>query len=471
MKSRARLILVLGFMLFGFVLVPFNVNAQAPAVKRDTGKSKKAYTDGAKLYNQKNYRDAVAKFEESIRYDATNELAHFFKGYSHYYLKEYDQALAELNTAEQLKYKPAVEVSKARAFVQYQRKDYDAAMADIRQVLAAEPKNLDYLKLSGEISLGMKNYDEALATYQKVSDASPGNGNLVYAMAQIYAAKGDLDGQAAAAEKAIQMGTQFFAEAQLLLADAYVKLGRSQQAEAALLKVTQVKPDVSKDIYRTLSDMYRSQSRFTEAIDITRKAIKLFPNDGDLYTDASWYYSLAGRHEEAVQAAQAGIRFKPTESMAYTNLCRAYNDLQKPELAISSCNSALKIKPDDGETFFYLGRAYDVLNKPAEATQYYKKAVVGLEASTSQNPTYSDGFYLLGNAYFADGQLDKAIAAYSKCLEMNPRFARARFNIGMVQLQKNNKNGATEQYNILMSLDKTLATKLKTEIDKVPNRP
>jgi protein O-GlcNAc transferase len=232
-----------------------------------------------------------------------------------------------------------------------------------------------------------------------------------------------------------------------------------------LLKVVELKPD-RRDIYRTLSDMYRSQSRFNEAIEITRRALKQFPNDGELYTDNSWYYSLAGRHEEAVQAAQAGIRFNPDQSMAYTNLCRAYNDLQKPELAISACNNALKFAPNDGETFFYLGRANDLLNKPAEATKYYKRAVTGLEAYTKERPDYSDGYYLLGNAYFADGQLDKAIEAYSKCLEMSPRFARARYNIGMVQLQKNNKPGATEQYNILIGIDRALATKLKTEIDK-----
>jgi superkiller protein 3 len=157
--------------------------------------------------------------------------------------------------------------------------------------------------------------------------------------------------------------------------------------------------------------------------------------------------------------------------LAYTNLCRAYNDLNKPELAISACNNALKINPNDGETFFYLGRANDVLDRPAEAAKFYKRAVTGLEAFTAERPTYSDGFYHLGNAYFADNQLDKAIAAYSKCLELSPRFGRARYNIGIVQLQKNNKPGATEQYNILVGIDRTLATKLKTEIDKVSDKP
>jgi tetratricopeptide (TPR) repeat protein len=470
MKLRAQLIILLGSLLLGFVIMPFGENVEAQTVKRDAGKSKKALEAGDKLFRQKNFRDAIAQFEESIKFDASNEEAHFLKGYSHFFVKEYDQALEHLNQAESLKYKPLLELYRVRASVQYERKDYEGAMADIRRVVEAEPRNVQYLKLAGDVSLMLKNYDEALAIYQKLSAASPNDGNILYAIAQLYAAKGDLDNQVAFGERAIKAGTQNFVDAQLLLVDAYTKQGKPQQVEVALLKVIEVKPD-RRDIYRRLSELYRSQSRFSEAIDITRKAIKQFANDGELYTDASWYYSLAGRHEEAVQAAQAGIRFSPERSMAYTNLCRAYNDLQKPELAISACNNALKIQPNDGETYFYLGRAHDLLDKPAEATKLYKQAVTGLETFTAENPTYSDGFYLLGNAYFADGQFDKAIAAYSKSLEMSPRFARARYNIGMVQLQKNNKPGATEQYNILVGIDRALATKLKTEIDKVADKP
>jgi tetratricopeptide (TPR) repeat protein len=470
MKQRAQLLVLLGFAFLGTVTLPAPANAQQPTMKRDSGKSKKALQEGDKLFRQKNFRDAIARFEESLKFDPNNEEAHFLKGYAHYFLKEYDQALENLNQAETLKYRKPLEIYRVRASVLFERKDYEAAMADIQRVLQAEPRNIEYMRLSGDVSLLMKNYDQALAAYQKVSDATPNDGNLAYAIAQLYASKGDLDNQILFAEKAVRMGTPNLADAQMLLADGYLKQGKTQQAEVALLKVIDIKPE-SRDVYRTLSDLYRSQARYNDAIEITRRAIRQFANDGELYTDASWYYSLAGRNEEAVQAAQAGIRFRPTDSMAYTNLCRAYNDLNRPELAISACNNALKYTPDDGETYFYLGRANDLLDKPAEATKYYKKAVTGLEAYTKERPDYSDGFYLLGNAYFADGQLDKAIAAYSKCLEMSPRFARARFNIGMVQLQQRNKSGATEQYNILMGLDKTLATKLKTEIDKVSDKP
>ena len=168
-----------------------------------------------------------------------------------------------------------------------------------------------------------------------------------------------------------------------------------------------------------------------------------------------------------MQAAQAGVKILPDRYLAYTNLCRAYNDVKKPELAIPQCNSALRLNPEDGETYFYLARAYDLVGKTNEATRLYGKAVAGLENTTKGNPVEPDGFYLLGNAYFADNQREKAIEAYKTCLGLNPRFVKARYNMGIIQVLQKNRTAAMEQYNSLMTLDQNLAGKLKVEIDKL----
>src|SRR5690606_19538289 len=132
------------------------------------------------------------------------------------------------------------------------------------------------------------------------------------------------------------------------------------------------------------------------------------------------------------EAAKAGIKLSPENYMAYTNLCRAYNDLNRPETAARECNNALTLKPGDGETNFYLGRSYDLQKRPAEATQYYRRAVAGLEQFIKERPDYADGYYLLGNAYFADNQRAKAIDAYNKALELSPMFTKARYNLGVI---------------------------------------
>lgn len=444
----------------------FSVSLTAVAQsKKDQKKAKQLTEQGDKAFRQKNYRDALEQYSQAVALMPVNAYAHFWKGYSHYNLKENDQALAEFDLALSQKYKP-LDVYKVRWFVNNDKKNYDAALEDIKEIMKLEPNNSDYLVALGDIYLGKGSYREALEPYQKAVLKFPNDGDLYYNIAKVQFNLGETQGQASAAEEALKKRTRNLGDAYYLLGDAYQKQKKNPEAIDAYQRAIASKPDIYL-AYRNLAELYRASNRINDAIDISKKGLVVFTNDGNIYTDLSWFYSLADRHEDAVQAAQAGIRFLPDQYLAYTNLCRAYNDLKKSELAIGACNSSLKLNPNDGETTYYLGRAYALAGKDAESARTYKKAITGLLTYTTKNPDYSDGFYLLGNAYGADNQLDKAVDAYKKCLELNPRFAKARFNIGIISVIQKNKNGAMEQYNKLLTIDKSLADKLKTEIDKL----
>lgn len=443
-----------------------------PQSKKDRRQAEQSLLDGNKAFNQKNYQAAVDKYAESIGIVPVNAAAHFWKGYSYYYLKDLDKAISELDIAMSQGYKP-LDVYRVRSIAKYEKKDFDGALADFREGLKFEPNNMMFLIGIGDVTLAQGKNAEALDAFQKALAQDPKNPELYYQIASVKAKTGDVAGQTAAAEEAIKRNTRFLGDAYYLVADGYYKQRRYPEAEQAYAsaidrwkKNNEKRPEM-KAVYRTLGDIYRRLNRFNDAIKISKQALIDFPNDGDIYTDISWYYSLADRNQDAIDAAKAGIQLLPKEHLAYTNLCRAYNDTAQYQQAIRACNDALKISPDDGETYFYLGRAYDLSGKSTEATKYYERAVKGLETFTKENPDYSDGFYLLGNAYFADNQRDKAIAAYMKCLDLSPRFVKARYNIGIIQVLNKNKSAAMEQYNSLVSLDSTLAAKLKTEIDKL----
>jgi tetratricopeptide (TPR) repeat protein len=434
--------------------------------KKDIKKSNQLVQQAEKAFNQKNYRNAIDQYAQAIVLVPSNAKAHFWKGYSHFNLQEYDQAITELTTALDQGYTPPLDVYKVRGYAYYLRKNYDAAYTDIKQGLQLDPNNVDFLRWYGEISFAKASYPEALAAFQKVLIQTPNDPELYYSIAQTQFRLGNTDGQATAAEEAVKRNTRNLALANFLLGDAYQKQKKNSAAIDAYSKSIEQKPDLYEG-YIQLADVYRAESRFNDAIDISKKALRVFPSNGAIYTNLSWYYSLAGRNDEAVQAAQAGVKLVPNQSLPYTNLCRAYNDTKQYVMAITACNSALKISPNDGETLFYLGRSYELTDKKAEAAKSYDRAVTGLEAFTRSNPDYSDGYYLLGNAYYSDNQEEKAIAAYTKCLQLSPRFPRARYNLGIVYVLKRNKASAMEQYSSLLSLDPNLAVKLKAEIDKL----
>lgn len=447
-----------------FAALPTVINAQN---KKDLKRARKLTDDGNKAFNQKNYKVAIDNYAQAIVIAPNQAEPHFWKGYAHYYLKEYDTALSEINRAEDLNFNKPVEIYKIRWFLNYDKKNYDEAFEDVQKGLEVEPANLTLLVASGDVNRAKGNYQEALTAYKRALQMKPNNsGDLYYFIGLTNFNLNNAKEQGGYASEAIKFGTKYVAESYTLIGDAFQKEKKYPEAiEAYLRSLTANEKNYA--VHRSLADLYRSQNRFTDAIAISKKALKLFPNDGNIYTDLSWYYSLANLDDEAIQAAQAGIRLLPDQSLAYTNLCRAQNDKKDFKESINSCNKALKISPNDGETNFYLGFAHSSTGKVAEAAKYYKKAIIGLIEFTKQNPEYSDGFYLLGNAYFSDSQPQKAIEAYRRCLEISPLFSRARYNLGLIYVSKDEKNLALEQYNALLNLDKELSGKLKTQIDKM----
>jgi tetratricopeptide (TPR) repeat protein len=238
------------------------------------------------------------------------------------------------------------------------------------------------------------------------------------------------------------------------------------------------------NLYRAIVDLaevHRNLNRFEDAIDAVKRGLSLRPDDGGLHTSLAWYYSLSGQIPNAIVAGQKAVELAGEQHMPHTNLCRAYNDQAEYfykekninranedfRNAIASCKNALKISPDDGETNYYLGRAYFYLDNSQLSRQYYQKAVPKLVEFTEENPNYSDGYYLLGNAYFAINDNQKAIDAYIRCLEISPRFARVRYNLGFVLVQEGEKERAQIQQTLLQDLDPKLAEQLLEVISKM----
>ncbi|MEZ5425253.1 MAG: tetratricopeptide repeat protein [Pyrinomonadaceae bacterium] len=457
----------LGLITFSLLLVAFSALATDVAAqpKKVLKKARTLASDGDKRFNKRDYQGAIGKYREAISLVPNFPNAHYWKGNAHYYLQQYDESLEELNTAYDQGYAPVIDIYRVRWYVNFMKKNYDDALADLRKGLEIDPTDIRLREGLGNVYYAKESFREALAAYNDVVERIPNNGNTYYNMAVSYYNLGKAGEQRSAAQNAINNGTQFMAQSFILIADSYAKERKFEEAAEAYEKSLNLRQDIFP-VYHNLSDIYRNMNRFTDAIEVIKKGLRQFPRNGDLYVDLSWYYSLADMPKEAIGAAQTAIQFVPDQYMAYTNLCRAYNDNKEYDKAVSACNNALRLKENDGETYFYLGRANDFLGKPDVATKHYKKALDGLLVSTQNNPDYADGFYLLGNAYYANGLRDKAIDAYLRCLELSPRFSKARFNLGYMYFLKGDLDSAQAQYTALLDLDADLAGKLKNAMQK-----
>lgn len=433
--------------------------------KKDRDKAKKLKEAASKAYAAKNYREAADGYAQALAIVANDADAHYRKGYAHFSLQELDLAVTEFSTALSQGY-DALEIYRVRHYIYVEQKNYDAALADVQKGLKLSPNNLNFLLAEGKIELDRRNFPQALAAFQKASKLEPQNADIPYNLALLYQATGDVKAQETSAELALSKGTRYPGEAHLLVADARRKQKNWTGAIDAYQKAIASNRQ-NKQTYRDLADIQRMEGRYNDAISTLKRAQRELPNDGDLYTDLSLLWSLVDRPKDAADAGRAGVTILPNQPAGYTYLCRASNDLKEYTQAITACNGALRLKPGDGETLFYLAFANSGLNKPAEATKYFGQAVASLTEQIGVTPNDPDLWYLLGGAYFGTGQLDNAINAYKKSIDLNPKFARVYFNLGILHLRKRNKAEATAQYDKLAAMDPKRAEDLKAEIEKM----
>lgn len=457
----------LGFVIIIFLFsISFVASVQAQPTKKQIEQARKFAEEGNKFFRQKNYRQAADRYQKAsglIPNYNFPALFYYNKGFSHYSLQQYDLALESLNSALNQGYNPPLDIYKIRWILYYFKKDYDNSLRDAEEVAKVDPNDSSLLLTMGDMYSQKNRSRDAIAAYEKAALLVPNNGDLQYMIAFNYARLGDATQTGVAALKAVQNNTRFLGESWYLVGNSFYAERRWNEAANAYERAISAKPELV-DSYNNLSQIYQTQNRLNEAIAITRKGLEVSPRDGNLYINLAWLLSLSDRHIEAIGAGKKAIEYAPDQYMGYTNLCRAYMDAKEFDTAIQTCNNALKLKPGDGETYYYIGRVYSLQKKPDLATSNYKKAITGLITFTKERPDYSDGFYLLGNAYLATEQIPSAIVAYKKCLELNPNFAKVIYNLGYSYILNNDKKSARDQYNLLTKLDTSLAAKLLKDI-------
>lgn len=178
---------------------------------------------------------------------------------------------------------------------------------------------------------------------------------------------------------------------------------------------------------------YLGENNFTSALIELTEAEKLDPENPDVLYNLGKAFIGKKRPDLAEAKLLKAIRLKPGFSVARNDLGVAYLDLKRWDSAIQQ----FKIVKDD---LFYdnntnasinLGLAY--LGKGD-----YPKALEELQAVETMNPRNPIVWVSLGRVWFAMDKSERAIAEYTKALEIYHDYGAAHYFMGQAQLKMNN---------------------------------
>jgi tetratricopeptide (TPR) repeat protein len=300
-----------------------------------------------------------------------------------------------------------------------------------------------------------------------------------------YREQGKLREAAIQYSNAIQLDPHF-AEAHHQLGETYLKLKNYNRAYEELSRTTELTPD-NYEVHSELANLLIAGGRNSDGslnADYLKQArthldILRAKQPDSANTHMAWanYDAALDNVGAALQEMQKAVAADPTRSESYLNLALLQVRAKLTDQAEINFKKAAELAPKSMTAQLALGGFYQASNRAAEAEQQFKHAIgvdpkdpapraayvrllivegkkqevePFLKQTKSDIPDNSEGYRMLGDFYFSNGDLDKATAEYASLYSDHPRDIQVKKNYVQLLILKNRLEEASKLNNELL---------------------
>jgi tetratricopeptide (TPR) repeat protein len=195
-----------------------------------------------------------------------------------------------------------------------------------------------------------------------------------------------------------------------------LKLGDPQHAIARLEKVVRSFP--TDEALVTLAQAYLDVGRSEEALSALRRALELNPRRADVAGYVGALLAERGRPDEAIGYLEAAAR-GPGTAPLYGVLSLTAAQLGRADEAMSAASRAATLANGDPKVFIQVGRAMMLLQNVAAAEGYLARAA-------ELEPSNLEAITRLGIVKAAAGHMADAARQFRRALSIDPTYAPAK---------------------------------------------
>jgi predicted TPR repeat methyltransferase len=310
----------------------------------------------------------------------------------------------------------------ALAWQYHQAGDLGQAELLYRQVLAAEPQNVQALFLLGIVCHVQGRVAESTALYQQCLHINPDFADAHLNLGRSLAALGRPDEAIASYQQALRLYRGGPEAAEVLNNLGVLLLGRGQMDEAQAHWQQALSLQESAEVLNNLGFVHAARGDWEQAVAFYRRALSLRPQ----YPEALSNLGIAHvqRHElgEAVACFEAAVALRPDDVDARNNLGSALLSQGKPVEAGDCSRQVLRLRPDNARALNNRGVACAALHN-------WDEAVASFQHSLACNANDPETHRNLGNALRAQGKEAEALRCYQQVLAFRPDDTEVRLVI------------------------------------------
>jgi len=227
--------------------------------------------------------------------------------------------------------------------------------------------------LLGTIYTRKREYIKAIDILSKANYLDPENADILNNLAIVYKWSGDRTGALETIKKAYDLEPGK-ADICYNIANLYKESGNYDRAITFYKKTLDIDPR-QPFVYNNLGNLYEEKGDISRALSQYKEGLLVDPNHPGLHYNLGILYLARGEKEKAVIEFKRSVKSKPGWVEGLNNLGAALLDLGKVEEAYHTFMNAYRVNTDSDQTLNNLGLALIKLGRFEEAKGYLKKAI------------------------------------------------------------------------------------------------
>lgn len=390
-------------------------------------------------------------------------------------------------------------------------KKFEEAQEALKLFLASDEKNVEALKLSGLCNVNLERFDEGRKDFETVVKYKPEDASSWFYLANCYDNLNDflhakpaylevislrenyleayknlcvIYVKTGEADKAIELGKKAIEFIQddyslyYIVGTACMALKKYEESIQYLEKALELKPDHSQ-LYNNLGTSYVTMGNLDKAYENFLKASELDPDNSITYYNIGSILQIKEQHKEAVEYFQKAYDIEEQESylvsMALSefkgemfedaikhykmlvaqhpekpsyqyNLACCYEQTREFQYAIGILAHLVMLNPKSVNMSLKLANLYLKVNQPLHSKEIYERII-------RQGSVSEEIYYDFAHICVITKDIDKAEKILKKVVELNPEFAPAHKDLGVIYLGRRLFDYAKDEFETALKCD------------------
>jgi tetratricopeptide (TPR) repeat protein len=419
------------------VLGSFSCSRDPDVVKR------KYVENGNRYFARGKYKEASIMYRSALKKDQRYAEAYYRLGLTFLKLNEPIQATRSLQRAvslwkEQRRKGPEVDDGRGKLADLYlaayffdpkrPKYIYDEMKALAGDILSADPRSFDGMRLQGYLALIDGDRKRAIERFQAANSVRPMNPDVVLALCQVLSWEGRFP-EAEQLARALIENQKSFSPIYDFLAYQYAGKNRIAEAQAVFELLVHNNP---KEIQYALklANFYRLAKKNEECERVLQGILSNPKDFPDRWMQVGNFYRRAQEFDKALEVYSRGMKSEPKRKLDYEkNIAEIFAAQGKKEQAAKVVDEILQSSPKDPVAQAMKATLMLESGNP----QQLKTVIDDLQASLAKLPNSPHVRFNLGRAYCAKGDLEKARMQFQLAIKLRPDYVAPRVWLAEVE--------------------------------------